>query len=114
LQTPVPSGSLHIEYTASEIATPAMDGENVFGMVGTRDDEKITFELYHYTPSLPAAVAATTIFAILTGLHIWRISRHRSFYFIAFTVGGARELAHAALAHLRDSATLVLTPSAAS
>lgn len=100
MQTPVPSGPLHIEYTASEIATPTMDGENAFGMVGTRGDEKIKFELYHYTPSLPAAVTAATIFAILTALHIWRMFRHRSFYFIAFTIGGARELPRAALGPL--------------
>lgn len=46
------------------------------------------FQLYRYTPSLPAAVISAIVFAILTVLHTWRLYRARAFYFIAFTVGG--------------------------
>jgi hypothetical protein len=48
----------------------------------------IDFELYRYTPSLPAAVVFVTVFAVLSALHTWRIQRHRAFYFTAFAIGG--------------------------
>lgn len=51
--------------------------------------EAFDFRLYRYTPSLPAAIVFVAVFAILTAMHIWRIQRHRSFYFTAFTIGGA-------------------------
>jgi hypothetical protein len=47
------------------------------------------FKLYRYTPSLPAAIVAVVVFFTLTCLHIWRLTRTRAFYFIAFSVGGA-------------------------
>ncbi|WYZ43508.1 hypothetical protein EsH8_VI_001207 [Colletotrichum jinshuiense] len=46
------------------------------------------FQLYRYTPSLPAAIVSVVVFAILTLLHTWRLYRARAFYFTAFTVGG--------------------------
>ncbi|KAF9872459.1 hypothetical protein CkaCkLH20_09956 [Colletotrichum karsti] len=46
------------------------------------------FQLYRYTPSLPAAIASVVVFAILTLLHFWRLFRYRAFYFTAFTIGG--------------------------
>jgi hypothetical protein len=50
--------------------------------------EFLDFALYRYELSLPAAIAAVAGFLILTLFHVWRIYRHRSFYFTAFTVGG--------------------------
>ncbi|KAH7176036.1 RTA1 protein [Dactylonectria macrodidyma] len=50
--------------------------------------EEWSYVLYHYTPALPASIAALAIFAILTALHIGRLIQHRARYFIAFTVGG--------------------------
>ncbi|KAL2173322.1 RTA1 like protein-domain-containing protein [Thermothelomyces heterothallicus CBS 202.75] len=55
---------------------------------GTSGAELLDFALYRYKLSLPAAITAIIVFSILTLLHIWRIYRHRSFYFTAFTVGG--------------------------
>ncbi|KAH7142741.1 RTA1 like protein-domain-containing protein [Dactylonectria estremocensis] len=46
------------------------------------------FQLYRYTPSLPAAIVGVAVFAVLTLLHLWRLCRHRAYYFIAFTIGG--------------------------
>ncbi|EFQ31628.1 RTA1 like protein [Colletotrichum graminicola M1.001] len=46
------------------------------------------FQLYRYTPSLPAAVVSVVVFAILTILHTWRLYKARAYYFTAFTVGG--------------------------
>ncbi|KAK4161117.1 RTA1 like protein-domain-containing protein [Cladorrhinum sp. PSN259] len=50
--------------------------------------ESFDFALYRYKLSLPAAIVTVVVFFILTLLHVWRIYRHRSFYFTAFTLGG--------------------------
>lgn len=50
------------------------------------------FKLYRYDLSLPTAIVAAAVFLILSLLHVWRIHRHRSFYFTAFTVGGFFEV----------------------
>ena len=50
--------------------------------------DSLDFHLYRYTPSLPAAIAAVAVFGFLTAYHCWLIKRHKSFYFIAFVVGG--------------------------
>ncbi|EMT72211.1 RTA1 like protein-domain-containing protein [Fusarium oxysporum II5] len=54
--------------------------------------DEYDFKLYRYTPSLAAAVISVAVFAILTGLHIWRLFRARAYYFTAFTIGGIFEV----------------------
>ena len=49
------------------------------------------FELYRYTPSLAAAIVSVIVFGMLTAAHTWRLSRAKTFYFTAFTVGGLCE-----------------------
>jgi len=49
---------------------------------------EFSFKLYRYDLSLPAAIVTTVVFLILSLLHTWRIYRHRSLYFTAFTIGG--------------------------
>lgn len=46
------------------------------------------FQLYRHTPSLAAAVISTILFAIVSGLHLWKLLRHRALYFTAFLIGG--------------------------
>ncbi|UPK89378.1 hypothetical protein LCI18_000313 [Fusarium solani-melongenae] len=46
------------------------------------------FELYRYTPSLPAAIHGVIVFAILTAIHTVRLRQARATYFIPFTIGG--------------------------
>ncbi|CAM1505216.1 Fc.00g108530.m01.CDS01 [Cosmosporella sp. VM-42] len=53
--------------------------------------ESFDFKLYRYTPSLPAAIVAATIFALLVLAHTWRLHRARAYYFIVFTIGGLLE-----------------------
>ncbi|KAK0617688.1 RTA1 domain-containing protein [Immersiella caudata] len=50
--------------------------------------EFFDFKLYRYTPSLPAAAISVAVFGILTLFHTWRIYQFKSFYFVAFTIGG--------------------------
>ncbi|KAK0722617.1 RTA1 like protein-domain-containing protein [Lasiosphaeria miniovina] len=64
---------------AAPIASPSAEAAGA---------ESLDFALYRYKVSLPAAIAAVGVFFILSLLHVWRIYRHRSFYFTAFTVGG--------------------------
>ena len=66
--------------------------------------EVFEFQLYRYTPSLPAAVVAVVVFAILTAVHVWRIHKAGSVYFIPFTVGGL-------CTYSRSSASCVLVIS---
>lgn len=49
------------------------------------------FQLYRYTPSLPAAIVSVVFFAIVTALHFWRMYKARAFYFTAFVIGGICE-----------------------
>ncbi|KAF5723988.1 Rtm1p [Fusarium mundagurra] len=64
---------------------------DIFPRIDALPDGKLDFKLYRYTPSLPAAIVATVIFAILSCLHLWRLYRARAWYFIPFTIGGAFE-----------------------
>ena len=47
-----------------------------------------SYKLYQYDPLFPAAMTAIILFAIVTFYHVWLIKRHRSWYFIPFTIGG--------------------------
>ncbi|WAO87612.1 Hypothetical protein NCS54_00492800 [Fusarium falciforme] len=58
-------------------------------MLNPRDSAKDNdFELYRYTPSLPAAIHSVIVFAILTVVHTVRLRQARANYFIPFTIGG--------------------------
>jgi len=47
-----------------------------------------TFQPYHYDPSLAAAVIAAILFLVTTLVHIWQMFKHRTWFFVAFIVGG--------------------------
>lgn len=49
------------------------------------------FALYRYTPSLPTAITAATVFGILTGGHFWRMFRNQTWFCLPFAVGGVCE-----------------------
>ncbi|KAJ5644244.1 uncharacterized protein N7484_006751 [Penicillium longicatenatum] len=65
--------------------------------------QHIDFKLYRYTPSVAAAAIFIALFIITTVFHLWQLIRSRSWYFIAFILGGifqiigyiARALSHA-------------------
>lgn len=46
------------------------------------------YELYHYTPSLPAAVIFVIAFFALTAIHTYRMTKNRLWFCIPFVVGG--------------------------
>mgnify|MGYP006949406558 CR=1 FL=1 len=52
------------------------------------NDSDGSYKLYQYDPLFPAAMTAIILFAIVTFYHVWLIIRHRSWYFISFTIGG--------------------------
>ncbi|KAL6412075.1 Protein RTA1 [Ilyonectria robusta] len=59
------------------------------GMISRGAESELgDFKLYRYTPSLLAAAISAGVFAILTNLHAWRMMRARTWYFVAFTIGG--------------------------
>lgn len=44
--------------------------------------------LYPYKPSLALALLAVTVFGVLTFLHTYQTLRCKTWYFLAFLVGG--------------------------
>ncbi|KAL3420030.1 rta1 domain-containing protein [Phlyctema vagabunda] len=50
-----------------------------------------TFKLYKYDPSFIAALAAAALFGITSLLHIWQLSKNKTWYFIPFVIGGLFE-----------------------
>ncbi|KAL8853550.1 MAG: hypothetical protein Q9221_001536 [Calogaya cf. arnoldii] len=54
--------------------------------------EQRKYVLYHYSPSIAAAAVATVVFAVLTGLHTYRMIKTRLWFCIPFTIGGFFEL----------------------
>ena len=46
------------------------------------------FQPYHYDPSLAAAAISAILFLITTLAHIWQMSKHKTWFFVAFIVGG--------------------------
>ncbi|PYH78085.1 putative RTA1 domain protein [Aspergillus uvarum CBS 121591] len=51
------------------------------------EHDAVYFALYRYTPSIAAAVVFTVVFCVLAILFIYRIVRHRTFFFIPFLIG---------------------------
>jgi hypothetical protein len=51
-----------------------------------------SYKFWNYVPSIPAAVIFMLIFMVLTGLHTWKLFRTRSWFCIAFTLGGLCKL----------------------
>ncbi|KAJ5637426.1 Protein RTM1 [Penicillium lividum] len=45
------------------------------------------FALYRYTPSIPAATVFAVIFLLLSILHLIRLARNRTYFFVPFLVG---------------------------
>lgn len=47
------------------------------------------YQYYRYDPSLAGAIVSVAVFGLLTAIHVWKLVRFRTFYFISFTIGGA-------------------------
>ncbi|KAJ5691897.1 hypothetical protein N7462_001320 [Penicillium macrosclerotiorum] len=54
--------------------------------------EHVAFQLYRYTPSLPAAVIFAVLFILTTVYHIYQLAKSRSWYFVAFVLGGVFQI----------------------
>ncbi|GJP92767.1 hypothetical protein CBS147343_4733 [Aspergillus niger] len=55
--------------------------------MASQNDSSVSFVLYRYTPSIPAAAIFTAVFIILAIVHTYLAIRHRSKYFIPFIIG---------------------------
>lgn len=53
---------------------------------------EINFQLYRYTPNIPAAVVFIILFTATTAYHLYQLTRARAWYFIAFVIGGICEI----------------------
>lgn len=61
-------------------------------MSTTSTDGGVDYALYRYTPSIPAAAVFAVIFLVLSILHLLRLFRNRTYFFIPFIVGLLREI----------------------
>ncbi|KAI9155564.1 Protein RTA1 [Paramyrothecium foliicola] len=50
------------------------------------------YPLWHYIPSLPAAIVFAALFGCLTVAHAWKICRYRTWFCLPFVVGGVFEV----------------------
>lgn len=50
-------------------------------------EEPQEFKLYHYDPSVIAAVVFAILFLLSSLWHFWQLIRHRTWSFIAFIIG---------------------------
>lgn len=48
-------------------------------------------DIWKYAPSIPLAVIAAAVFIALTGIHGYQLFRTKTWYFIAFWIGGVCE-----------------------
>ncbi|KAF2502346.1 RTA1-domain-containing protein [Lophium mytilinum] len=48
--------------------------------------------LWHYVPSLPAAIAFTALFSLITTVHTWKMIKEKMWFCIPFVVGGIFEV----------------------
>jgi hypothetical protein len=55
------------------------------------DIEKPKYVLWPYTPTIAAGVIAALVFFALSGLHLWRLVKNRTWFCIPFVVGGLFE-----------------------
>ena len=56
-------------------------------MVDSSSDSVVTFALYRYTPSIPAAVVMAVAFGFLGVFHAYRLIREKTYFFIPFIIG---------------------------
>ncbi|ODM18860.1 hypothetical protein SI65_05477 [Aspergillus cristatus] len=56
-------------------------------MADSSSDGAVTFALYRYTPSIPAAVVMAVAFGFLAVFHAYRLVRERTYFFIPFIIG---------------------------
>ncbi|KAK9320289.1 RTA1 like protein-domain-containing protein [Lipomyces orientalis] len=54
--------------------------------------QEITFEFYRYNPNLAAAIIFAALFGLVTVIHIYRVIRTKTWYFVPFLIGGVFEV----------------------
>ncbi|OAL56227.1 RTA1 like protein [Pyrenochaeta sp. DS3sAY3a] len=55
------------------------------------DSDKPKYVLWPYTPSIAGGIVAAIVFFILTGIHIFRLVKNRTWFCIPFVIGGLFE-----------------------
>ncbi|KAF2196548.1 RTA1 like protein [Delitschia confertaspora ATCC 74209] len=70
----------------------------------------IDYKFWHYTPSIAGAVIATIIFALVTGFHMFRLFKNRTWFCLPFVIGGLFETIGYAARGAAHSDTKSVTP----
>lgn len=63
----------------------------VYYITMSDSEEYVDFQLYRYEPSVAAAVIFVVLFVLTTLWHLYQLIKSRSWYFIAFVLGGICE-----------------------
>jgi hypothetical protein len=77
-------------------------------MAGSNND----FAMYHYNPSLIAAIVVTAVFAVSSALHTYQVARTRTMYMLPLLIGAIIEVAGfgARVASAIEAPDFTLTP----
>jgi hypothetical protein len=83
-----PSSSLHSAYTLLSTGNSRVQYDLI-----TMAEEQATseFKLYHYDPSVAAAVVFVVLFLATSVYHVWQMVKQRTWFFLAFIIGGICE-----------------------
>jgi hypothetical protein len=50
-------------------------------------DNGFVYKLYRYVPSIPAAAIMAAVFGLLAMGYLYRIVKHRAYFFVPFIIG---------------------------
>lgn len=50
-------------------------------------DTGFVYKLYRYVPSIPAAAIVAAVFGLLSMGYVYRIVKHRAYFFVPFIIG---------------------------
>lgn len=71
----------------------------------TADYKTASWSLYRYLPNEPAAILFVVLFGLATIFHFWKLFRTKTWFFIAFCIGGICKMYHQTSLNLADIPT---------
>jgi hypothetical protein len=74
------------------------------------DSDAPKYVLWPYTPTIAAGVIAALVFVVLTGIHIWKLIKNRTWFCVPFVIGGLAETIGYAARAAAHSDTVSTTP----
>ena len=77
------------DHTRHALNASPSERKTMDAILVTRDDDGLTnMQLYHYQPSMPAAIVFVVLFALATALHFYQMIRTKTWFLVPFVIGG--------------------------